>query len=45
MVGDDVIVQVVAEGLPQLFKCAVVVTGILLVPQWGLIVFCAGQVN
>ncbi len=33
-----------AEGVPQLFRCAVVVSGILLAPQYGLMIFCTGQV-
>ena len=38
-------IQVLAEGIPQLFRCAVIVTGILLAPQWGLAIFCLGQVT
>ena len=37
--------QVMAEGVPQLFRCAVVVSGILLAPQYGLMIFCTGQVS
>ena len=37
--------QVIAEGLPQLFRCAVVVSGILISPEWGLGIFCAAQVR
>ena len=37
--------QVAAEGLPQMFRCAVVVTGILVSPEWGLRIFCVGQVR
>ena len=37
--------QVAAEGLPQLFRCAIVVSGILISPEWGLKIFCVGQVR
>ena len=39
------LLQVMAEGLPQLLRCVVVVCGVLLAPQLGLTVFCAAQVS
>ena len=37
--------QVVAEGVPQLLRCVLVACGVVLVPQWGLLVFVAAQVH
>ena len=37
--------QVMAEGLPQLLRCVLAVLGVMLVPDWGLAVFCGAQVS
>lgn len=37
--------QVAAEGVPQLLRCIVVVCGVTMATEWGLLVFCAGQVG
>jgi len=34
-----VTLKVVAEGLPQLLRCVIVVCGVLFVPHWGLAIF------
>ena len=39
------LLQVVAEGVPQLLRCLVVVCGITMAAEWGLLVFCVGQVS
>ena len=38
------VLQVIAEGLPQLVKCLVVVCGVLYSPDWGLFIFLLAQV-
>jgi len=37
--------QVFAEGLPQLLRCVIVVSGVLLAPHWGLTIFSTAQVS
>lgn len=36
--------QVVAEGVSQIARCGVVVIGVVMATEWGLLVFCVGQV-
>ena len=37
--------QVMAEGVSQIIRCLVVVAGVTMATEWGLLVFCAGQVS
>lgn len=39
------LLQVFAEGLPQLLRCVIVVCGVLLAPHWGVIIFSTAQVR
>ena len=39
------LLQVFAEGLPQLLRCVIVVSGVLLAPHWGLTIFSTAQVS
>lgn len=36
--------QVMTEGMSQITKCVVVVIGVTMATEWGLLVFCMGQV-
>lgn len=38
-------VQVIAEGVPQMVKCLVVVGGVLYFPEFGLTIFLLAQVS
>lgn len=35
--------KVIAEGVPQLLRCVLVVMGVYVVPQWGVVIFSIGQ--
>lgn len=39
------LLQVFAEGLPQLLRCVIVVCGVLLAPHWGVLIFSTAQVR
>lgn len=39
------LLQVVAEGIPQLVKCVLVVSGVVFLPNMGLTIFMAAQVS
>lgn len=37
--------QVMTEGISQIARCVVVVIGVTMATEWGLLVFCMGQVR
>ena len=39
------VLQVLAEALAHVARCLVVVVGVTTATDWGVLVFCAGQVS
>lgn len=37
--------KVIAEGVPQVLRCLIVAFGIVMYPQYGILVFSLGQVG